>query len=183
MINSVSKILAALLAVLLLYLVPAVQHAKTQEDITLLTSYHALTEFVDSVRNKGYISPVMYEDFRTELGSSGGYFDVAMEHQHKKYHPEYDDPSDGSTFLNKYSVQYEGHYTEELEEVLFPDTPAEKDSKERKYYLEMGDYFTVNIQRKDQSPLNTFTSMLYDSASGEQDSPLHYGGMVLNEDY
>ncbi|MNK13564.1 hypothetical protein D3C87_316490 [compost metagenome] len=183
MINSVSKILAALLAVLLLYLVPAVQHAKTQEDISFLTAYHALTEFVDSVRNKGYISPVMYEDFRTEVGASGNQFDVELEHQHKKYHPEYADPSDALTFLNEYSVQYEGHYTDELEKVLFPDTSEEKDSKKRKYYLEMGDYFTVSIQRKDQSPLSILTSMLYNSASVEEEGPFHYGGMVLNEDY
>ncbi|MNV97590.1 hypothetical protein D3C71_1927320 [compost metagenome] len=106
-----------------------------------------------------------------------------MEHQHKKYHPEYADPSDGSTFLNEYSVQYEGHYTDELEKVLFPDNSEEKDSTERKYYLEMGDYFTVSIQRKDQSPLSILASMLYNSASVQEEGPLHYGGMVLNEDY
>ncbi|WP_433946597.1 hypothetical protein [Paenibacillus sp. SN-8-1] len=183
MINSLSKILAALLAVLLLYFVPAVQHAKTQEDITFLTAYHALTEFVDSVRNKGYISPVMYEDFQTELGESGGLFNVELEHQHKKYHPEYADPASASTFLNEYSVQYEGHHTGELEEVLFPDNSEEKESKKRKYYLQMGDYFTVSIQRKDQSALSVLTSMLYNSSSVQEEGPLHYGGMVLNEDY
>lgn len=183
MINSVSKIVAALLAVLLLYFVPAMQQAKTQEDISKLTAYHALTEFVDSVRNKGYISPEMYEDFQKELAGSGDSFGVELEHQHKKYHPEYSDPSDSSTFLNDYSVQYEGHYTEELEKVLFPDYLDEKDTNKRKYYLETGDYFTVSIQRQNKGAFRILSGLLYNSASGQEESPLHYGGMVLNEDY
>ncbi|USB34910.1 hypothetical protein [Paenibacillus sp. YPG26] len=183
MINSLSKVLAALLAVLLLYFVPAVQHAQTQKEITYLTVNHSLTEFVDSVRNKGYISPVMYEDFRKELGASGGHFEVELEHQHKKYHPEYTDPSNASTFLNDYSVQYEGHYMDEMESSLYTDTSQDKDSSKRKYYMQMGDYFMVSIQRKDQSQWSILTSILYGSEPEIEDGPLHYGGMVLNEDY
>lgn len=182
MLNPVSKILAALLAVLLLYVVPAIQQALRQEDITLLAANHSLTEFVDSVRTKGYISPVMYEEFSRNLEAAGRNYEVEMEHQHKTYHPEYTDPADPSTFQQEYSIQYQNHYTSELLAVIFPNNIEPRDSKERKYLLEAGDYFTVSIHPKDADALSAWTSMLYHSEARQEQSS-HYGGMVLNEDY
>ncbi|GIP19918.1 hypothetical protein [Paenibacillus sp. J22TS3] len=183
MFNSISKILAALLAVMLLYLVPAMQQAQRQEDISLLEAYNSLTEFVDSVRNKGYISPVMYEDFRRSLGGTGEFYEVELEHRHKTYHPEYADPADKTTFQQDYSIHYESHYTDELERTIFPEKALSREDLSRKYKMEAGDYFTVSIHRKGLSPLTVLTNFLYNSAQGADAGPLHYGGMVLNEDY
>lgn len=68
--NSVSKWFAAFLALLLLYLVPAGEMARRQDDLSRLVVYQSVTKFVDSVRTKGYITPIMYNDFLQELAAT-----------------------------------------------------------------------------------------------------------------
>lgn len=87
MTNALSKIASALLAVLLLYLFPAVQTAQREADIRYMSAYHALTEFADAVRTKGYISPVMYEQFTRSLEAKGNLYDIELEHRHKNITP------------------------------------------------------------------------------------------------
>nr|WP_246772924.1 hypothetical protein [Paenibacillus polymyxa] len=67
MVQTISKLLGALLAVLLLYIVPAAQGAERQDDISGLNTYHSTVRFVDMVRTKGYITPTMYNDFMRDL--------------------------------------------------------------------------------------------------------------------
>lgn len=71
MVNALSKITAALLAVLLLFLFPALQAAQRQEDIRYLAAYRTLVQFTDAVRNKGIVTPKMYEDFIREIEITG----------------------------------------------------------------------------------------------------------------
>lgn len=83
MVQSISKLLGALLAVLLLYIVPAAQAAERQNDISGLNTYHSTVRFVDMVRTKGYITPTMYNDFIRELELTGNTYEVELEHMHK----------------------------------------------------------------------------------------------------
>ncbi|MCT2194597.1 hypothetical protein M3G15_05495 [Paenibacillus sp. p3-SID1389] len=180
MVNALSKITAALLAVLLLFLFPALQAAQRQEDLRYLAAYHTLVQFADAVRNKGFVTPDMYEDFVHELELSGGWYEVELEHRHKIYHPEYGDPADPGTFLGDFSVVYNAYYTSDILKVLFPSGTGQEGVP---YKLEEGDFFTVTAYDRSRSPLDILSEFLYNSEGKKGPSLLTYGGMVLNEDY
>ena len=180
--NILSKLTAALLAVLLLYCFPMMQTAKRQEDTNLLTSYRQVVQFVDAVRSKGYLTPEMYNEFMDELGVTMNKFDIEMEHRHKVYQPEYSDPANSLTFTNQITVHYDGYYNDQIMKVLFPQSGPTSASS-RQYLLNDGDFFEVQIKSHDMKVSQVFEQFLYGSNNASQDVPLTYGGMVLNEDY
>ncbi|MGG6311060.1 hypothetical protein [Paenibacillus macerans] len=178
-----SKVTAALLAALLLFLVPAVQIAQRGEDIRYLSAYQALMQFADAVRNKGYVSPSMYVDFVRELEAGGASYEVELEHRHKKYHPEYGDPANPATFLNDFSVVYDAYYTDDILRVLFPPEGSAAVEGEGVYTLQEGDFFAVAAADRSRSAWDVLSEFLYGGAGKEVPDRLTYGGMVLNEDY
>ena len=182
--NSVSKWFAAFLAVLLLYVVPAGESARRQDDLSRIVVYQSVTKFVDSVRTKGYVSPQMYQDFMRELDVTGNLYDVVMEHQHKKYVPNYSDPSDPGTFQGSYSVLFDAYYEKEILGRLFPESDSPPAGSNRVYKLTAGDFFQVSIRSQNRTP----SLLLFDALTGSNlgNKPaiwFPYGGMVLNEDY
>lgn len=181
--NILSQITAALLAVLLLFLFPALQAAQRAEDIRYLSAYQTLVQFADAVRNKGYVSPAMYEEFVRDLEAGGNLYDIELEHRHKKYHPEYGDPADPDTFLNDFSVVYDAYYTSDILQVLFPDASPPAANGKETYKLQAGDFFTVTATDRSRGPYEILSEFLYGGAGKERRTMLTYGGMVLNEDY
>ncbi|MFI2855777.1 hypothetical protein ACH6EH_01405 [Paenibacillus sp. JSM ZJ436] len=182
MVNSLTKWFAALLAVLLLYIVPAWEGARRQEDLSRLMIMQTTVKFVDHVRTKGYVTPGMYNDFLEELSNSGGAMQVELEHEHKRYHPEYGDPADPGTFLQSFAVVYDGYYNEEILGVLFPNQAMDLDAPERTYKLTAGDRFSIQVYRSSSSPYGLLSNFI-NGASSDAEPGYHYGGVVLNEDY
>ena len=182
--NSLSKWFAALLAVILLYLVPAAESARRQDDLSRFIVYQSLTKFVDSVRTKGYISPMMYEEFVRSIETTGNMYEVQMEHQHKKYHPYYLDPSNPSTFQDSYTVEYDGYYHSDLMRIMFPGTELSKEDPSRLYKMSVGDYFLVHVQSLNKTPFMLLSDALtFSDSSGKHAIAVPYGGMIINEDY
>lgn len=181
--NALSKITAAILAVVLLYLFPAVQSAQREEDFRTLTAYNTLVRFADAVRNKGYLSQGMYNDFANELSAAGGDYRIDIELRHKKYHPEYGDPADASTFLDRFSIHYEAYYSHDILPLLFPEKPAFGGKEKLTYKMQAGDYFIVTITNLSRTPMMIFNELLYGTTRTGGSEVLNYGGMVLNEDY
>lgn len=187
MINALSKMTAALLAVALLYMYPAMQAAQRQEDIDTLTAYNSLVQFVDAIRNKGYLSPSMYEEFAQQISLTGGVYDIELEHKHKKYHPEYDDPKDETSFKGEFTIVYDSYFTSDLLRVLYPEplytAEGSPEAIFRKYKFETGDYIIISLKQHSKSSYDILSSLMYGSMDGRDPKGLTYGGMVLNEDY
>ncbi|MBY0023464.1 hypothetical protein H7K28_16305 [Paenibacillus polymyxa] len=184
MVQTISKLLGALLAVLLLYIVPAAQAAERQDDISGLNTYHSTVHFVDMVRTKGYITPTMYNDFIRDLELTGNTYEVHLEHMHKKYVPNYADAAKPDSFLGNYEVVYDSYYNPQILPVLFPDHSQPKSEQIRRYTLMAGDYFTVRLYNTNRTPADLYKSWLLGGI--DNDNPAvsaSYGGMVLNEDY
>lgn len=182
--NSLSKWFAALLSVLLLYFVPAGESARRQDDLSRIVVFQAVSKFVDGVRTKGYVTPQMYNGFLQELEVTGNIYKVEMEHQHKRYHPEYGDPANPGTFQNDYSVVFDSFYTDDIMSILFPASDLAKDDPARRYKLTAGDFFNVKAYRLNRTPYSVFSEALTGSGSGDKSGIVFpYGGMVLNEDY
>lgn len=182
--NAISKFAAVMLALILMYIYPAAEASQRQDDLSRIVVYNAVTQFVDAVRNKGYLTPVMYEEFLTGIHATGNEFDVQMEHLHKKYNPEYQDAANPNTFQNEFNISYEGTYTSDVLVRLYPGNHLPKDDETRKYKLSAGDFFKVMIKNINRTPGTLMFDFLTGSLSGDASAiAFPYGGMVLNEDY
>lgn len=172
------------MTVLLVFVYPTYQAAERQDTLTQIVIHKAVTEFVDAARTKGYISPKMYSDFTDQLGSTNNAYTVEIEHLHKKYNPIYSDPADPTTFQQSFQDYYDGHYTEEIEKVMFPSTVISADSDSRKYKMSAGDFITVEVKSKNPTLARTIRSYLIgEAADNSSDIYMTYSGMILNEDY
>ncbi|MGF7047497.1 hypothetical protein J2T13_002002 [Paenibacillus sp. DS2015] len=186
MTQAVSKFVSVILALLLLYIYPTAEGAQRQDDLSQIVVYNVVTEFVDAVRVKGYITPSMYNEFLQSLHVTGNDYEVQMEHRHKKYHPEYTDAANATTFQDTFSVVYEGFYEASILAILFPDSGLPKDSDSRKYKMMVGDFFKVTVKNTNITPGTIMSDFLYgirELSKGRTVIVFPYGGMVLNEDY
>ncbi|WP_211747850.1 hypothetical protein [Paenibacillus sp. Marseille-Q4541] len=183
MTDSISKMVAALLAVLLLYIYPAAEAASRQDELSQLTVYNTVTRFVDAVRTKGYLTPTMYDEFHRELSLTGNTYNIELEHLHKKYVPEYTDPSNQTEFTGKFDVVMDGYYNEQIMPVLYPDNELPVHDSSRRYILTSGDSFRVAVQNTNRTPAVIFQEWLHFGAESASKVAASYGGMVLNEDY
>lgn len=179
--NALAKIVAIVLTVLIMYF-STYQIYKKERDLAYINTSQAVTEFVDNVRFKGYITPKMYEDFQSKLHSgSSVLFDVQIVHEQKVYVPEYTDPTDLNSFTGKYSVTYEEYHWEQIKKVLYEGTPTEI----RMYKLQADDYFEVYVENKTKFK----SSMLLDFITfsigdfNQVEIVYPYGGMVHNQDW
>lgn len=182
--NAISKIFAAIVAVLLLYVYPIADSYEKQDDISFLMTNKLIVNFVDSVRNKGHITPTMYNDFVQALELTGNTFDIQIVHLHKRYTPVYTDPANPGTFQSKFDVNYDGFYHEQIMTVLFPNNGLFADDPRRIYKLTVGDYVSVTVRNTNRTNATLLRDFLNQSNTGDNTIiNIPYGGMVLNEDY
>jgi len=183
-VNAISKIVAAILAVMLLYVYPVADSYEKQDKISYVITNKLIVNFVDSVRNKGHITPTMYNDLEQALQLTGNTFELQMEHQHKRYTPVYTDPANPGTFQSSFEVNYDGFYHEQIMQILFPDNYKAIDDPSRVYRLTVGDYFKVTVRNTNRTNATLLRDMLNQSNTGDNTTIyIPYGGMVLNEDY
>lgn len=180
----VTGIFAALLAVLLLFMYPLYEQARSQDKIANNVIQSAATHFIDSARTKGYVTPLMYEEFNAQLAATGNQYEVEIEHLHKRYFPEYSDPANPATFQNSFSTFYDGFYNEQIIPVLFPADSRQKDDPSRWYTMQVGDYIGIKLKNINRTAATQLWDFLMNDNTEENASILmNYKGMVLNEDY
>ncbi|MCM3390208.1 hypothetical protein LG296_21210 (plasmid) [Ureibacillus chungkukjangi] len=183
--NPISAVFAFIFSALIMLYVPAYQTFEKQEDLAYLNTQNAVTNFVDNVRMKGFITPKMYEDFQAQLHGVGDVlYDVELVHKHKIYTPVYTNPEDITTFTDEYRVDYEEFYWPQIEPYLFSDASS-TDYDKRIYKLEEGDFFEVYVKNKTKFKSTMLFNFLTGSVGDDEAVVISvpYGGMVLNEDY
>lgn len=180
--NSFSKVFAIIMAILLLYIFPISAAFDNQDDVSELVVLRAVTTFVDAVRDKGYISPTMYNDFVQGLHATGNTFDIQMEHGQKRYDPVYEDPTRPETFRDAYAIHYETFYNAQMLPVLFPNTAAGKDDQMRRYKLAVGDTFHVVVKNTNRTNGTILHDFVNNASSPHEKIFIPYGGVVRNED-
>ncbi|WP_338657284.1 hypothetical protein V6B14_22290 (plasmid) [Sporosarcina psychrophila] len=181
--NIISKVFAVILLVFVMIFVPIYQSYQRQDDLAQQVAYQAVTDFVDNVRTKGYISPKMIEDFETRLELGSYLFKSEFVHEKKVYTPIYTDPTNPATFTGDYVVDYDEYHKGQIMPYLFTESSSVP-KQDRKYQMTAGDFFFVNVENMTRSK----SSMLFDFFTGGNSGDgvtivVPYGGMVLNEDY
>ncbi|WP_110931529.1 hypothetical protein [Paenibacillus bouchesdurhonensis] len=195
--GSLSKIMAIFIAVALLFGYPLYQQAQRQDELSQMVVHNAVTEFVDAVRTKGYITPRMYLELNRKLGATGNQYDIQMEHLHKRYNPVYFDPANPATFEGSFDIYFNGHYTEEIMAALFPNNTEPLDSRKRIYPVSTGDaaatrpdpmvagdFFRVKVRNVNRTMAVILQDFFTNGNTGSNTKVyVTYGGMIINEDY
>ncbi|WFB59579.1 hypothetical protein [Paenibacillus sp. BR1-192] len=176
--NTLLKLFAVLIALLLLYLYPLSAAFDQQDDISELVALRATTSFVDAVRDKGGITPVMYNDFMAALAATGNSFAVEMEHGSKTYVPVYEDPTRPETFRGTYEIHYDAYYNAQILPVLFPGNTLAKDDPSRRYRMRVGDSFSVTVRNTNRTAGTLIFDMLSNTISPNEKIVIPYGGTV-----
>ena len=153
-----------------MFVFPIMDTWERQDDISYMSVYATVVEFVDSVRNLGRITPDMYEKFIQELNSTGNRFEITLEHRRRLY---------GLDENNKPISAYKNVYTSTIEEVL-NDTSTPSNTSDNIYNLTAGDYFYVSVKNTNKTQSTLIKEVLYASMQETFKIGVPYGGMVRN---
>ncbi len=79
--DSLTIVFSLIIALIIMFIVPLVDIWEIQDNLAFVVVYSATTDFVDIVRNTGYISKDNYSNFVLLLNSTGNRYDITMEHK------------------------------------------------------------------------------------------------------
>lgn len=144
---------------------PAFRQSEVVERNTKLAANAAVVEFVDTVRAKGYVDTSDYELFLHSLDASYGVFKVQMEYYKKNLQPLYTNPDDYSTFQNSFSVRYDGYFSKDILEILYPHsgTLLAADDPGRRFTMHVGDLFNVRLESEGTTLASRMRALLFHS--------------------
>jgi hypothetical protein len=179
--ETLSKVFALIIAVLLLFIFPVENMLTRQDDITRVFVLNETAEFVDSVRNLGYITPVMYRQFSQVLATTGNRYGITMEHRHMSVDPIYTDPDDITSFQHDYNRNARTIYTDEIMGTLFP--AANPPPADTNYYLSKGDIFSVQVANENKTIATRVQELLLMADLPVKRIIVSYGGMVRDESH
>lgn len=168
--DSIGKLFVIVLGAVIMIVFPLIQMLNNQEDITRMLVQTEASRFVDSVRNTGYITPRMYEEFLAALAATNMLYEIELEHLHRNYDPVFADPTEENSFTGEVSVNFDAYYNFDIQSSL--------KEGEKKYLLSRGDYFTVNISNKEKTLATRIKEMLLASEFPIKTIIVRYGGMV-----
>lgn len=158
--HAFSKIVAILTTAVMFFLVPLYINLQRKETMIQLSIMTDTVEFVDSVRNMGYLSTDMYERFEKQIRTIQTGLEIMMVHTVNSLHMG----EDGIEKLKK--VRTEGEILEQLQ-------------AEDEYFLQKGDYFRVEVKRSDSNILEEVFLVAVDE--NVRETYVYYGGSVRYE--
>ena len=174
--DSLSKIVAIVLAVLLMFIIPIKSEFERLDDISRIYVLNETTKFVDRVRNLGYITPRMYLEYVRNIEATDNLYEVRLEHGRKIYIPVYEESLSGNLeFKEEHIEEYDTSFTEDIIKVLLPDSPVGGDD----IILELrkGDYFAVTVFNTNRTMATKMQEMLGSNVPVEKIF-VRYGGLV-----
>lgn len=151
--DSLSIVFAMIVALILMFFVPLLDTWELQDNLSYVVTYAAVTDFVDTVRNTGYISPEGYDAFMTTILSTGNTFDVTMEHR------EFNEDID--VYLNTYT-----------------NTILETLDAGDNYKLDKYDYFYVTVKNTNRTQATVINQFFSSNNNSNFKIGASYGGVV-----
>ncbi|RUT39529.1 hypothetical protein EJP82_25965 [Paenibacillus anaericanus] len=179
MVDALKATFVILLLTIAFVVYPTLRTAEKHEETTRNIARNAVVTFVDTTRGKGYVDVRDYNQLLRSLDASGGVFEVTLERYQKLIQPTYTNPEDYTTFQHTFTVRYDGYFTSEILQVLFPSTNSPDDDPVRRYNMHAGDLFNVRIESKGTTLAGRMRSLLFHGTN----IPIieRYGGMVRSE--
>ena len=194
--DALSNLFGAILAILLLIIAPILLFATSTESATQTYVTTITTEFVDEVREVGYLSPLMYERFMNQLDSTKIVYQVEIIHKKRVIFSEALPPvvatGGGVAVVTGGGVAatpeatwspndfyFDFYQSEELLKTLYP-VDESISLLDRYYRFERGDYIEVKVYNE-QKTLATRLMQSLTGATYHQSIHINYGGMIRNK--
>lgn len=160
--NSLDKVVGIALIVLLMFLVPLQDSARKADAISQIYISNETTEFVNNIKNKGYITVEMYKRFIQNIDKTNNLYDIQIIHSHRLVEPLVN--VDGIV-EGHYAVRYFNTYQDEILKTF---------DKGNIYYFSQGDYINVSIKNRNKTLADRITV-----SNGK--IFVTYGGMIRDE--
>lgn len=157
--DSLITIFSIILAVLLMFIFPLMDTWERQDDISYMSVYANVVEFVDSARNLGYITKDMYDSFIRSVYATGNSYQITLEHRNFELVPDFE----SGVYVNTYT-----------------NSIIEKLNSDGRYDMEQGDYFYVSVKNTNKTQATQLQEVIYASSQETFKIGVPYGGMVRN---
>ena len=148
--DSLITIVAIFLAAILMFVFPLMTLAERTDDISSLAVQTATTEFVDSIRTTGQMSLTGYEQYLSDITSTGNSFDVDVLIQQLDENPGVKTTQAEATKIGE--NLYYNKYTTQVEDELY---------KKGKITLKEGDIVTVTAKNTNQTIAQLIRNFFY----------------------
>lgn len=169
--QSLWKILAFIMAVILMFIAPTITAYDRMDSITYNVVHSEVDRFCDGVRDTGVITKDNYNQFTSALARTGITYNITMEHYDKTYVPIYT----GASFTGDYEIVYDSHYNETIEEAL------EDISQNNQYAMTIGDMIYVHVENTSATKSQTIRQMLIGVSRKYPVIIVRNGGMIRHE--
>lgn len=163
--DSLAIIFATIVAVLLMFIFPLMDTWERQDDLSYMLAYSIVVDFVDTVRNTGYMTEDMIARFESDLAATGNVFDIQYEHRKLVY-------------MNAGEDVYKTGYLYRFNNYIFEQISA--DENKRYTEFDKGDYFYVSIKNTNKTQSTLVKEFLYSSNMETFKIGVPYGGMIRN---
>lgn len=170
--DSLAVIFATIVAVLLMFIFPLMDTWERQDDLSYMLAYSLVVDFVDTVRNTGYMTSSMIANFEEQLAATGNTYEIQYEHREIVYMPDPTNP-------NSYKTGYLYHFNNDIEDAIAEDAIVHPNDP-RYANFEKGDYFFVSIKNTNKTQSTIVKEFLYASTMETFKIGVPYGGMVRN---
>lgn len=104
--SNLQRIFGILISVIIFFLFPIYITFEKRDDISYSLALKITYNFVENVRQKGYLTRNMYDSFVNELAVTGNNYDISMEHTKKRYDPIFYVYTDSNHSKIDYSLDY-----------------------------------------------------------------------------
>ena len=165
--DSLSIIFSVIVALIMMFIVPLVDTWELQDNLSYVVTYAAVTDFVDTVRNTGYLSLDNYQSFVSTLNSTGNRFTISMEHR------AFNSAISADMINNngKYMSAYLNTYTNKILSTI---------NGGNIYRLDKGDYFYVTVKNTNRTQASIINGLVARDASNFKIG-CAYGGLVWSQ--
>lgn len=169
--NFLSKIVATIIAVIVIFIAPAVNYANSNDDIMQSTVYSITTDFVADVREQGKITQDMYMDFVHRLDDTGILYDIELRHSYTSPVPEYDDTGKTVGVNNVENIIY----TDDILKAVYETDGI--------YTMNKGDSFSVIVTNREPTLGQRMRQIVFKSAETTPRIIVRDGGVIRDENF
>ena len=85
--ENIQRVFAILISIIIFFIFPLYISYEKKDDVSYALALKITTEFVNNVKNNGYISYDMYTKFVSDLGATNNMYDIKFEHKSYEYYP------------------------------------------------------------------------------------------------
>lgn len=179
--DNVSVLISTIVVVVIIVLFPIYNIATRQDSIANNMVVRATTNFVDEVRNKGYIDKESYGNYLNELDKTGNTYDVELEVYKPLLLETVDSTNDDKEFDEHYEIDYTDAVIAGMENAtLFKDDGSVK--KSDVYYLYDDYKFYVRVKNTNVTQAQILLDRLLGGKQNER-IVVNYGGIVYSNEW